>query len=255
MSKTQNLTDQQRDRIILEAVRRRLHAALSFRTDSGWKTLKGRFCACGEENESVSISLLEWPEARDAQFAAGDVSVGCAFRFGHKKCMFCSSVKNARVESDRMLIELTWPDRIQQVQRRLFERADVPPGAVIPVRFWREVNGSTDQRRVMRHGQLEDLSVGGMRVQVSDLSEVQREASYQCVFTPRSGSPAVVLDAILRHHEPNANGRISLGLQFVGLETTQEGRRVIDRLVQTVQYFQRLQSKRGVGSGVAQESD
>lgn len=249
MSKTQTLTDQQRDKIISEAVRRRLHAAVNFRTASGWRTLKGRFCDSKSDDGAVAVCLLEPPAAKGTELLAKDLAVGCAFRYGHKKCMFCGTLRQVSVQDDTVVVELSRPDRIQQVQRRLFERAPVPGGTVIPVRFWREgANQGDGQRRNMRHGQLEDISLGGMRVQVSDLSDVQLEASYQCVFTPRPGSPAVVLDALLRHQEPNANGRVSLGLQFIGLETTPEGRRVIDRLSQTVQHFQRLQSRRGVGT-------
>jgi hypothetical protein len=48
-----------------------------------------------------------------------------------------------------------------------------------------------------------------------------------------------VLDAVLRHREAAEQGRASLGFQFVGMETTPEGLRLLDRLVRIVNHFQR----------------
>jgi hypothetical protein len=113
------------------------------------------------------------------------------------------------------------------------------------VRFWREAAGgdaSTDARNV-RHGQLEDISAGGMRIKVADPKDVSLDRTYRCVFTPRPGKPSLVLDAVLRHREAVDQGRASLGFQFVGMEATPEGLRLLDRLVRIVNHFQRSNAR------------
>jgi len=78
-----------------------------------------------------------------------------------------------------------------------------------------------------------------MRIKVADSKEVQIDQTYRCVFSPRPGKPSLVLDAVLRHREAVDHGRASLGFQFVGMETTQEGLRLLDRIVRIVNDFQR----------------
>jgi len=78
-----------------------------------------------------------------------------------------------------------------------------------------------------------------MRIKVADSKEVQIDRTYRCVFTPRSGKPSLVLDAVLRHREAVNQGRASLGFQFVGMETTHDGLHLLDRLVRIVNHFQR----------------
>jgi hypothetical protein len=127
------------------------------------------------------------------------------------------------------------------LQRRAYERAAPPHGTIVPVRFWREMpqGESAPETRVVRHGQLEDLSCGGIRIKVSDAQDIAMGCTYRCVFAPRPGKPAVVLEGILRHREAAEHGRASLGFQFVGLETSVEGLRTLDRLARVVSHFQR----------------
>jgi hypothetical protein len=81
-----------------------------------------------------------------------------------------------------------------------------------------------------------------MRIKVADSKEVQLDRTYRCVFSPRAGKPSLVLDAVLRHREAGDQGRAALGFQFVGMETTQDGLRLLDRLVRIVNHFQRSHS-------------
>ena len=83
-----------------------------------------------------------------------------------------------------------------------------------------------------------------MRIKVADAVSVELERTYKAVFTPRHGKPALILDTILRHREVVENGRASLGLQFVGLETCTEGLRTLDRLARLVSHFQRSHFRR-----------
>lgn len=144
------------------------------------------------------------------------------------------------------MVTFCWPDQIQQLQRRAYERATPPKDMVIAVRFWREVGpiGVPAEARTVRYGQLEDLSAGGLRVKVSNPDDIQPGATYRCVIEPYPGKPPLILDAVVRHREAVDHGRASIGFQLVGLETTPEGRKALDRLARTVSRFQRARSRR-----------
>jgi hypothetical protein len=172
---------------------------------------------------------------------AGDV-VGLTFRRGHKKSLGSALLRAVDRGAERVRFTTAWPEQLQQFQRRAFERGVPPRGTVIAVRFWREdPDGDTAfEQREVRHGQIEDLSAGGMRVKTADVNNLELGATYRCVFAPRVGAPALIVDAALRHRETLPEGRVSLGWQFIGLETTPEGRKALDRLSRIVSQFHRV---------------
>jgi hypothetical protein len=158
--------------------------------------------------------------------------------------MFGTHVVSPNDESGRV-INLGWPDHLQQLQRRVYERVRPMRDTVISVRFWREdqATASSVEARDVRHGQMEDLSVGGMRVKAANPAAIEDGQTYRCVFAPKPGKPSFVLDALIRHHEDADQGRASIGFQFIGLEATPEGRRTLERLARTVTQLQRARSR------------
>ncbi|RME37078.1 MAG: PilZ domain-containing protein, partial [Planctomycetota bacterium] len=93
--------------------------------------------------------------------------------------------------------------------------------------------------------QLEDISLGGMRVRVAGSRDVEVGATYRCAFAPREGKPPIVLDALVRHREATEGARASIGFQFVGLECVPDGERITERLTRAIAQFQRARSRKG----------
>lgn len=246
MSTVQMIGCQQRDEILADSILRRRQLVLTHNTARGWRAYKSQFVSGSARTHTILVKTpVPRDEARIARPEPGD-ALGVTFRLGHKKCMFGSVLESVPERTPQDVVALRWPDHLQQLQRRAYERAQPPRGSVVPVRFWRE-EGPTPtpiEARSVRYGQLEDLSAGGIRVKVPDPHEFEIGATYRCVFAPRSGKPAFVLDALARHREAGDQGRTSIGFQFVGLETTPEGRRLLERLARTVTQFQRVRSHR-----------
>lgn len=244
MSATQTVTSDRHTQILEDSVRQQRPIVLTYNSREGWRTYKGAFLAVAESTPTMTVRVEPEPNHTiENSPKAGDV-LGGTFRLGHKKCMFNTTLINARKDGDAEVWIVRRPDTFQQLQRRAYERATPPKGSVIAVRFWRETSSGetpSDGRHV-RHGQLEDLSAGGMRVKVADTSELEIDRTHRCVFTPRPGKPALVIDAVLRHKEASEQGRSSLGFQFVGLETSDDGMKILDRLVRTVQHFHRTEA-------------
>lgn len=231
--------------ILQQCVETRRHVVLTHHNPGGWRTYKSKFVACDATARTLKVEvIMPSDEPNDLAPKPGD-TLGVTFRAGHKKCMFATSVLSREYHEGDALFSMEWPDHLQQLQRRAYERAEPPMNVVVAVRFWRE-QGAQEmslEARNVRHGQLEDMSAGGMRVKVVDAGDIELGATYRCAFTPRPGKPGIVIDAVVRHREALNHGRSSIGFQFVGAETTPEGRRVLDRLARAVGQFQRARSR------------
>lgn len=228
------------------SIQRRQRAALTHRSPSGWRVYKGTLTSGSADSDTVTLQLMADHEHDDADPIEPGQTVGVTFRSGHKKCMFSAQVISGRKAGKAESITLSWPTALKQLQRRAFEREAVPRGEVIPVRFWLDSESDHDHvSRDVHHGQMENLSAGGMSVKASGLLELTEGAVYRCVFTPSAGSQAILVHAKLRHHEAIDRGRASLGFQFIGLEMTADGRRAVSRIARIVSGYQkRRQSRR-----------
>lgn len=243
MSATRCFFKEQQDQVLIDSIRQQRPIVLTQSTPEGWRTLKASFLTGSPELGEFTVRAVPEPDQLIGSPPDKGVRLGGTFRMGHKKCMFTSEVRGARAQAAACDLVLSWPDQVQQLQRRAYERAVPPQGTVIAVRFWREGGENQSASRVIRHGQLEDISCGGIRIRVPDPMDVQVGCTYKCVFTPRQGKPALVLDTILRHREGAESGRASLGFQFVGLETSVERLRTLDRLARLVRHFQRSKAR------------
>lgn len=246
MSATQTITGERHDRTLADAIRGERQLVLTYNSEDGWRMYKGAFLSEQSPGKGILVKVSSAENGSERQLPSpGDV-LGATFRVGHKKCMFCTVLESIQSKSADTLWTIRQPERLQQLQRRAYERAAPPVGTVVAVRYWRDVAGenANEDKRDVRHGQLEDISAGGMRIRVAESRDTQLDRTYRCVFTPRPGAPSLVLDAVLRHREAAEQGRASLGFQFVGLETTPEGLRLLDRLVRIVNHFQRSNGDR-----------
>lgn len=240
MSGIQTLAGQQQDQVLSDSIKPGRHMTLTIQIKDGWQTYKGKFEGGSSSIGSITAMILLPSPSSEHPLAQSGLPVGCTFRLGHKKCMFSSVIDSGEVRSNGLCVSFRWPNELQQLQRRAYDRTSPPNGSVVAVRFWHDdsTNASIDGRKI-RHGQLEDISAGGMRIKVADAETIEIGVNYRCTFTPRVDKPTFVVDALLRHKEATASGRTALGFQFVGLEATDEGRRQLDRLARLAHRFKR----------------
>lgn len=246
MTRTHSLDRNRQEEVFADAIREGRQLVLTYNLPDGWRRQKAVFVSGSSATREALVHAIMSETDRDVLLPPIGIIVGGSFRLGHKKCLFSAAVRSCGPKGKTVPIQLSWPEHLSQLQRRAYERATPPKGNVIAVRFWIDTGDQTSpDAREVRHGQLEDISAGGMRLRVADAISVEMERTYKCVFTPRPGKPAMVLDSLLRHRESVENGRASLGFQFVGLETSTEGLRTLDRLARLVSHFQRSGTRRG----------
>ena len=253
MSGTRAVAADERDQILRDAVSHQWRTVLTRRTSEGWRTYKSTFASGSRASETIVVSVGSHNCGTDFSAGQGTLenpvpqhglqpgeTLGVTFRLGHKNCMFSSVLQSVEQGKETALFGLRWPDHLHQLQRRAYNRVSPPKGSVVAVRFWHEdtVSDPAKRERTIRHGQLEDVSAGGLRIKVADPKDMQIGQTYRCVFSPRPGAPPLFLEATLRHREAAEQGRASLGFQIIGLQTSPEGRRTLDRLARVVSQFQ-----------------
>ncbi len=269
MTTDTTLAENRTDEILVGMVSRRAPIVVSHRTPLGWRVCHARFTGADLEARTIQAALAtRGSQPAQPQLKPGN-EVGVTFRRAHKKCSFSTVVLESRPDEAEQLV-LRWPEHLQELHRRVFERTAPPPGKIIPVTFWKLADAiggipSADDRLT---GVLEDLSVGGIRIlwqsptavasplvgderppptrgdatAMGHPSELPLEATYCCRISLDPHEEDLVVEAMLRHHEAPTDGAASLGFRFIGLETTEEGRRNMIRLARAVSRFQRRRS-------------
>ncbi len=230
-----------RDEIIADAALRQTQVVLTRHDDVGWQVQKSRFLGADEQGRRLFVALPSLGGGTGGFVPHCGELLGITFRRGHKKCLFNAKVTS--IDDDTSVgLELRWPDELQELQRRAYQRACPPPGRQIEVRFWAGESDWPDGSP--RVGVLEDISAGGARVRSNDPGDFAPGQSIRLSFALQSKGPELVIDAIFRHRESRTKGVCSLGFQFVGLETTQEGQAMLSRIARVVTDFQRAAGRR-----------
>lgn len=239
------VADARRDQVLQDSIDRGVRAVIAHRPTDRWLSHKAIFVCGSADSGQLGLHM---PPTHDSSASAcpkvGD-SVGVTFRLNHKKCMFHSLVLALNRQEGDPLLTVRWPGALLQLQRRAYDRATPPRGEIVAVRLWRDdmsrenVSGKAD----VRNAQMVDLSAGGLSVTVADDDVFELGATYRCVFTTSPGAPSILLEATLRHRTVDDRQRACLGFQFLGLETTVDGSRVLGRLADAVRTFKNMETR------------
>lgn len=235
MTQINYIQETRRDDILSDAVAKKTPVVLTRKGADGWMVTKSCFVDLRPGRSGLVIERpancgpTDWPALTNGEL------IGVAFRRGHKKCLFSAVVIDVNPDSDATTFAVRWPENLQEMQRRVYQRAVPPPGRSIPVRI---------ESTPVCDGQLEDLSAGGIRIRCASNPGLRDGQSVRLALALRPKKPAILFDATFRHCQATADGAWSLGLQFVGLETSRQGQQQLVNLARMVTDFQRAQSRR-----------
>lgn len=240
-----------RDRALEEAADERAIVTLTRHDGEAWDTLKAR---CRYASAAQRYLVLEYPPpSADAPIPPAirpGENVGVSFRRGHKKCVFMAVVAASgplRLPDGRRLdgLRLSWPEEIQELQRRVYYRAKVPANREVPVHIWRGGRQRIGVEPATCAGRLVDISVGGVRLQVSALwARMLRDGERVGLrFQPDLHGPFLMLDGVCRHAESGPDGSAFVGVQFVGLDIRADEKETLQQLIRVVIQFQRYEEQ------------
>ena len=130
-----------RDEILCQAAERQVQAVISHRLDNGWTTYKSRIL---QADAAEGFVILQHPEPGPGQappeLAPGE-QIGVSFRRGHKKCLCSAHIElltSFKLSDGQAVaaLQIPWPEELQEIQRRVYYRAEVPAGRRIEVAVW-----------------------------------------------------------------------------------------------------------------------
>ncbi len=247
MASLQNLTNQQIDEVLYAAAERQVPATISVREPAGWVSYHTRLLAIRQGHillESPSSEAGEQPR----EFRPAD-RIGVSFKLKHHKHVFSGTVAETSQEklddgSVRGVLSVCSPTRMQRMQRRAFNRSDVPGNRIVRASFWlggreNEPAGTTPDQPVWS-GRVVNISAGGFQL-TSEHSLGDAVSPGDTVGVRISfgiGDETVYADALFRHCVEEG-GKFHLGFQFVGLGLTPQGREALQVIGTKANQFQR----------------
>ncbi len=235
-----------RDEAIVEAAEKQTPAVITVPMASRWITMKTRITGASRSVGAIALADPQPEEGQPAPDLTPGHCVSLSFRRGHRKCMAMCVVTGTDQTQLDQAITLSWPDELLAVQRRAYFRAPAPEDLQVEARLWR---GGRAKRRLVAvgkwpsvTGQLVDCSAGGMRMDIDAAAdpEIQIGEPVAVEFCPLREVGHISLDANFRYSLSLADGKLGLGLQFVGLEASAAGRQMLLVLGQVSAEYLRL---------------
>lgn len=219
---------------------------MTFLTSGRWQTVRANLLKCSEH--TLVVEVFSSPESLSQNIRINQ-PVGFSFRMDQSKYVFESTVSgidSAVMEGKGGKVLLERPHRVEKIPRRAYQRQPVPKELNVKVLFWHRgflENVSSLPVDCYWQGQLVDLSAGGLRIIVGlekkDCFTVGQLFGIQ--FTPLFCQRPILAEGQLRHiREDRERHMLCLGVEFLGLEISVEGRACLQRLLETVEEYQRL---------------
>lgn len=243
------LSPQETAEILDYAVRDNALAVLSVATADDWICFKSRFL---ERDGNRRFFVLDWGgSGEDPPPLALGQYLGVSFRYKSRKIMF-ATVLEARgrfmIEGDKPIAaaRYRWPESLTELQRRAYYRTPIPAGVSVPATCWA---GGRNSRSAAQEapmsvfaGDCVDISCGGTLIRLGQ-SQPPKWTENQTIGLELhlpDGRDAALIDAHYRGTRFDDNEQLCAAVQFVGLETSVEGRNTLQRLARCVQRFHRL---------------
>jgi c-di-GMP-binding flagellar brake protein YcgR len=247
MASLQNLTNQQIDEVLYAAAERQVPATITVHEAAGWASYHTRLLEIRQGHILLEAPSPEIGE-QSREFRPAD-KIGVSFKLKHHKYVFAGTVAETSQDklddgSVRGVLHLCSPTRMQRMQRRAFERSDVPANRIVRASFWlggreSEPAGTTPDQPVWS-GRVVNISAGGFQL-TSEHSLGDAVSPGDTIGVRISfgiGEEAVYADAQFRHCLEEG-GKFHLGFQFVGLGLTPEGREALQVIGSKANQFQR----------------
>lgn len=237
MSQSNELTGSQLMHLLEEVCAERLPLSLNCHVGSEWITCNSRFLTF---NSSAQRLWVEYPSERKARgIGQLEARVGVAFKRGPRKYFF-NSITNAYTAvtdtvGTRPPLALGLPSQITVLQRRLFERIEVPEDFDLRLDVYRPTPERTlDEHLLLATGHVSDVSVGGLGATVQPFKDSDLSANQPvvCVFSLDPETRPVQVQSRIRHQRLLKDGQVQLGIQFINPAPGPNGESVLKDLTQ-----------------------
>lgn len=244
-----NLSWEQTNDILHWAVENKAHMRITVRLAREWTELPSEFVG-GELLKTLIVK--KFPTPWTEKMLAGQL-LPCSFRRGHRKYLFVSAILDqTTVCIDGQTQEayvLAWPEGVQQVQRRLYFRASVPPEMKLGIKIWNSVAAidTAPAEQPLISGRILDISAGGTQMLLPSPDALTIDKSYLMeIELPRPEQPVLVLAQVRRIDAMVDTGDFRYGTQFLSLDHSPRGQETLLRLARFTNYLRSLQPAQNV---------
>lgn len=219
---------------------------MTFLAFGRWQVVRVGILKCSEQTIVLEVMSSGNSVSQNIRI---NQPVGLSFQMDCSKYL-CEStvvgVDSSVLEGQNGKVLLELPRRMQKISRRAYQRQAVPEGIHVKVLFWHR--GFLDKASAVPadcywQGQLQNLSAGGIRVAVGlekrNCFSIGQLFGIQ--FTPMCYQKPILAEGQLRYiREDKETHTLSLGIEFLGLEISVEGRAILQRLLETVEEYRRM---------------
>ncbi len=233
--------------ILQTVIQKKIPAIMCYLSRGKWHFAKVLVTDFGTDSFEIEVCPTEKPLPINIQI---EQRIGMSLKYGHGKFIFETTVTGfepAPNSPSGGAIVLELPDQIKVIPRRSYFRVKVPDSLKVNVELWRRDYPDSDGPAAARHfreGRLVDISAGGLQI-VIDSKQGQPFRKGQFIglrFAPVANEAPLEFSAQIRNILPTADDKnVCLGLQTVGLETSAEGREVLQRLCDVVEQYHRME--------------
>lgn len=249
MTRGETLQPDQIHDFLLSSIQEHADVVLSFTRQGKWHLHRTRICQFNDD----FITLKEgWAEG-----LVVNQPVGMCVHLGHFKYVFETSVQSVEMTERGGQIRLHFPEKVEQLQRRSFDRQQVPSNLKVKCLFWHRGyldDSQTEPAEQYWQGRLLNLSAGGAQIAVDlDLKSNFSEGQLVGVqFTPMSYQRPLLLEAHVKYlMDQHDHEQFLVGVEFLGLEAGPEGREVLHRLVRVIYDYEQMNQENPNNSSVA----
>ncbi len=213
--------------------------------DNNWQVYKSHVLLVQDRRMVISM-----PNPHDGvcpMEPAPSQEIAVTFKKGYNKCLFVSQIisqSQFEIEDENgekqlvPVLVVYKPEQVEKIQRRAYDRTNVPSGETVTVSFW---SSNTPKERFQ--GKMLNLSAGGLAVEVPAGQETPNwENDHQCElqFVALPGQEPIIAHARYRHATNNDQAvQPVLGFQFIGLELSEQGRNTLRRIGRVVTVYGR----------------
>lgn len=256
MDESQLLTSEEVKDVLSRAVQDKLTAVLSHFAGGNWHRTNVALCTVTTHTLHVEILGEETTPSINIEI---NQPVGISIQQDFNKYIFETFVAGietsvSQARGGRIVLEL--PDKVERMQRRAYSRMPVPKSMNVQVLFWHR--GYTDASKQVPmenywQGELLNISAGGVQIAVA-LDQRPNFRIGQLVglqFTPMSYEKPIHVEGQVRHIAQAADGQtLDVGVEFVGLEASGQGRQRLHRIINAVNEYERRNRLNGNAASV-----
>lgn len=233
--------------VLSEAQQEKSPVIGSFMVDGKWQLLELKTCGCSDD-------FIDFHCQTSCEHLKKDQPVGICIHLGHFKYLFDSTVQATESQGQRWKISLQFPDKVERIERRAYHRQPVPTNTKVKVMFWHR--GYLDESdntpgEVYWQGTLLNLSVGGARFEI----EIKHKEHFRIgqllgvQFTPMSYQKPLLLESHVKYAEEQSDNRhFRIGVEFLGLEASPEGRQILDRILEVISEYETINARENTKS-------